>query len=467
MSNELAIYDRITDPLAAVKSLGLSIAQSGIFGTANNAQGEVLALECMSRGLAPFTLAERYNIIHNRLSMKAEAMLSVFNQRGGKHREISSTPDRAEIEVTLDGQTKRYSLTWEECRQEPFVYEGKETDVIKLLIAGKPPTFKPKYATPRSRAQMMWARLVSDTIRKVMPSVNSGTYTPEEVDDFEELATNGSSGSNGHARKPTVAKQAGQATPPAPTDPNAGAIEVPFEVNIAPGQPVTTSADKPAAKMADPAVKMRISVLLKELGITDPGWDVEMLSEDAGKKTLMQLESERLKRLKEGAAAPATPTIPPAGDACSAQHADRIKELWGLLNATPAQRDKMLAARNAKTVRNLTMAQASELIGKLEAALAKVSEDHAAGSAITTPHPNSPATPEQCAALRERLKAVAQNYPGIIAEIRRLVEGAGYKSFDELSYGDVGGLLAASYTENIIPTDQPWPTSKADRDIPF
>jgi hypothetical protein len=33
---------------------------------------------------------------------------------------------------------------------------------------------------------MLWARLVSDTVRALDPGVNSGAYTPEELQDFNE-----------------------------------------------------------------------------------------------------------------------------------------------------------------------------------------------------------------------------------------------------------------------------------------
>lgn len=436
MSTDLAIYDRIADPTAAVKQFGLSIAQSGIFNTTNNAQGEVLALECMTRRMPPLMLAERYHIIHNRLSMKSEAMLSVFNQRGGKHRVKCRTPERAEIELTFEGDTNCFAITWEECLQEPFVYEGKESVVVDALAAGKRPPLKSKYATPRARMQMMWARVVSDAIRVVMPSVNSGTYTPEEVDDFDEPATNGNGNGNGKSRSNGhAAKAAPVATSPvaptshAPTDPNADAIDVPFEVSFAPGQPVTTSADKPKT---DPGIKLRISTLLRELDISNPGWDVEALTPDAAAKTLKQLEDERMRRLKDGPAT--TAAVQPAGDACSAEQSDRIKELWGLLNASPEQRDKMLSARNAKTARNLTAAQAADLIGKLEIKLASIQP---------TAAPAEPCGPEMAARIKARLAEVNQTAPGTVEKFRAMMARGGVPKIENLLVKDAQVLLDA------------------------
>ena len=66
------------------------------------------------------------------------------------------------------------------------VYEGKEGDIVAKLLNGKTQglRIKAKYATPRSRMQMLWARLISDSIRIVAPEIITGVYVPEEVDDF-------------------------------------------------------------------------------------------------------------------------------------------------------------------------------------------------------------------------------------------------------------------------------------------
>ena len=425
MSTDLAVYDRINDPVVAVKSFGLSIAQSGIFNTSNNAQGEVLALECMTRRMPPLVLAERYHIIHNRLSMKSEAMLSTFNQRGGKHRLISRTPERAEIELSFEGDKNTFSLTWEECLAEPFVYEGKEAAIVDMLASGKKPPLKSKYATPRARMQMMWARVVSDAIRVVMPSVNSGVYTPDEVDDFEEPATNGSSNGNGRSRSNGAATKATVANAAPASQPSSDPNVVDAEVVSA------TTAAKPTT---DPGVKLRISTLLRELAITNPGWDVEALTPDAAAKTLQQLEDERLKRLKAGNTNGAAAQTPPTGDACSAQQADRIRELWGLLNATPEQRDKMLTARSAKTVRNLSTSQAGELIGKLETKLASMQP-----GAL----PADPCGDEMATKIKQRLTEVEQTAPGTITKFRHMMARGGVAEIRLLTKKDADVLWSA------------------------
>jgi hypothetical protein len=187
-ANTLTVYDQFHDPQSGVQLLGTAIARSQMFGCESEHQGVVLAMECFARRIPPLMLQEKYHLIKGKLSMKAEAMLAEFNERGGKHRIIERSGNRAAIEVTLDGKTDTFSLTWEEAQQEPFVYNGKESEIIKAIAKGDKSKLelKPKYATPRSRTQMLWARVVSDAIGAVMPSVRRGSYSPEELEDVAE-----------------------------------------------------------------------------------------------------------------------------------------------------------------------------------------------------------------------------------------------------------------------------------------
>jgi len=183
-----AVYDRAGDVAGFIREIGDAIYKSRMFGCETAAQGHVLALECAAKRLPPLALAERYHLIQGKLSMKAEAMLADFHtQLGGAHKILERSPKRAAIEITLDGTTTTFELTWTEAMKEPFVYAGKESDVVTTLAAGKREKLqlKPKYATPRARMQMLWARVVSDAIRAFSPEVVAGHYTPEEVADFD------------------------------------------------------------------------------------------------------------------------------------------------------------------------------------------------------------------------------------------------------------------------------------------
>lgn len=179
MSTALTIrdgaYDKVRDPLEFMQVVGNDIAKSGMFGCQTLEQGRILALTCLKKGLDPLSIAERYHLIKGDLSMRADAMLAGIGQFGGKYRVIKRTADVAEIEITREDDKQRFSLTWEEAKAEPFT-KSKDGSV------------KDNYATPRTRMQMLWARVVSDGVRVMWPEVVCGYYTPEEIAD-----TNGDS----------------------------------------------------------------------------------------------------------------------------------------------------------------------------------------------------------------------------------------------------------------------------------
>ena len=219
--NELTIYDRVSDPQAFLKEMGKTILHGKMFGVDNASQGEILALECAVRRMPPLALAERYHFIFGKLSMKADAMLADFRQKyGGRHVQNCRDSNEASITLILDGQEQTYSLTWEEARQEPFVYDGKAKDVLLKLLAGLPQSetlkIKEKYVTPRSRSQMLWARVVSDGVRAMAPEVVAGYYTPEEIEDFEGVDTIDEIVTSADAAQPTVVQKSATHVPPEP-----------------------------------------------------------------------------------------------------------------------------------------------------------------------------------------------------------------------------------------------------------
>lgn len=186
----IAVYDNIGDPMSTMKTFGLTVASSGMFGSLTPAQGEILAMECMVQRLPPMQLALRYHIIGNKLSMKADAMLAEFIEQGGKHKVIARTPDKAEVQLSYQGETQNFAFSAEEAKQEPYYYNGKQPEILKALAKGGADLAKlelnPNYATPRKRMQMLWSRVVSDGVRTMMPGVNFGRYTPEELGEDEE-----------------------------------------------------------------------------------------------------------------------------------------------------------------------------------------------------------------------------------------------------------------------------------------
>ena len=171
MSNEISIYQNIADPVAAVTTIGKAITASRIFGCQNEAQGQILALECLAKRLPPLALAEQYHLIDGKLSMKADAMLAGFEDLGGEYEIKEYSPDACEIVFKRGKNVLPIRITWEMAQQEKWPF-GKGKDL------------KTNWSTPIGRQDMLWARVVSRGVRKLSPGVVCGRYTPEEISDF-------------------------------------------------------------------------------------------------------------------------------------------------------------------------------------------------------------------------------------------------------------------------------------------
>ncbi|MCE5310749.1 MAG: hypothetical protein LLG20_24175, partial [Acidobacteriales bacterium] len=181
MDNEkaLTVVTRPTLPIGSIQDLqtiGELFEQSGMFGCNKRGQGLVLAMSCHLSGMTPLEFRARYHLIEGNPAMKAEAMLAEFSKLGGKYKVQARTADEAKIALEIAGQKQEFGLTWAEAQAEPFVWAWDKETKQKVL--------KKNWATPRSRMQMLWARVVSDSVRVMCPQVNQGVYTPEEVADF-------------------------------------------------------------------------------------------------------------------------------------------------------------------------------------------------------------------------------------------------------------------------------------------
>ncbi len=414
MSTALTVYERMSDPIHAIQVLGNAIAKSGMFGCGSVEGGQVFAMECLARRMPPLTLAERYHVIFNKLSMKAEAMLAGFEAVGGKYAILSRSPDGSCIEFTrASGEKHTLSLTWEDAQKEPFAYEGKEDAIVKALTAGKPPAFKPKYATPRSRMQMLWARLVSDSVRFLAPSVVCGVYTPEEIGDFEDEAIAGGNGhaanGNGSAKSASVVDQAEAAA-------KAGAIDVPFEVKQEQG---AGEGKEPAGSQ----VPERATATPPAGGATS-----DTASNQPGKITAAQLSE--------------------------------LNQLVVDLQAGE-QINKALAKRGLGSKRELESADAAKIIATMRTKLAEVrakqsqEADALAGKSTAdakqeqSPKPCGPATADQVKVLKQVYVECAQANPKIMEDVKAGMAAAGKKAFAELSANDAALLTDRLRIRNI------------------
>ena len=169
-SNELAVsgvYDRISDPMQAIKTLGLSIFKSGIFGLDKPEQGEILAMQCMVEKKSPLELARTYHFIQGQLAIRSDALLAKFHQAGG----TVEWGERTDEKVTAVFRKGTSSAAIVADMKE---YVGNGTALGK---DGKPKDNWKKW--PR---RMLTARAISEGVRLIAPECCFGTYTVEELD---------------------------------------------------------------------------------------------------------------------------------------------------------------------------------------------------------------------------------------------------------------------------------------------
>ena len=156
MANEMTIQD--------MSNLSVAFAKSGLFGYKNSSEAFALMAIAQANGLHPAKAAERYHIIQGRPAMKADAMLSAFQEAGGKVKWVT----RTDIECVLH-------------LEHP---QGGSLDVKWTIDRAKKAGLTGKSTWSQYPTQMLSARCVSEGVRALWPACLSGMYTPEEVQDF-------------------------------------------------------------------------------------------------------------------------------------------------------------------------------------------------------------------------------------------------------------------------------------------
>ena len=164
-------------PVANMQDIAIAgelVAKSGMLGACNPAEGFIIVSICLQEGISFLKFNELYNVIAGRIAMRSEAMLAKLLELGGEYEVLSHTPEEASLKLKFKTAAYTSTLTWAEAQTERYT---KQKD-------GK--TLKENWSTPRRRSQMLWARAVSDGVRVVCPLATQGTYTPEEVMDFDD-----------------------------------------------------------------------------------------------------------------------------------------------------------------------------------------------------------------------------------------------------------------------------------------
>lgn len=402
------VYDKITDVVQFLKEFGRSIALSKMFGIDTEAQGQILAMECMTRKCTPLTLAERYHFIFGKLSMKAETMLADFRTKmGGDFKIIERSAERAEIELMWNGMPNRFSISWADVQKEPFVYEGKEKEVLAKLAAKKPVEMKTKYQTSRGRMQMLWARLVSDSIRALCPEVVSGSYTPEEIEDFDE-----------YQEQPAKGKRQ----------------QTTVQSSIVTEQPKSS----PAATNATTSTKTVDAEVIdaNEMVSADQINTITQLLERI-QPTQEQIENMQAKRAVSNWRQLTKDQAVELIDRLLALIAQRESEVEQTANQSVNQQTNQPVNQDSEpSADDITDPTADEFPPREEAPVMSVRDD-------------SPATAEQIATIKSLAKEIEQNQPGFSSKLGRKILESGLQRFADLTVAEAQDLIGQLGLKNI------------------
>jgi hypothetical protein len=162
------MYDRISDPMLAIKTLGMSIFKSGIFGLDKPEQGEILAMQCLVEKKSPLELARTYHFIQGQLAIRSDALLAKYQLAGGKVEWIERTDDEVRARFYRADQSAVITASMKE-----YVGNGTATKAD-----GK--TLKDNWK--RWPRRMLTARAISEGVRLIAPECCFGTYTVEELE---------------------------------------------------------------------------------------------------------------------------------------------------------------------------------------------------------------------------------------------------------------------------------------------
>ena len=167
LSTAVGVYDRISDPMSAIKTLGRSIFLSGIFGLDKPEQGEILAMQCLVEKKSPLELARTYHFIQGQLAIRSDALLAKFHQAGGSVDWTERTDEK--VRATFRKGTASADIV-----ADMKEYVGNGTAL------GKDKQLKDNWKKwPR---RMLTARAISEGVRLIAPECCFGTYTVEELD---------------------------------------------------------------------------------------------------------------------------------------------------------------------------------------------------------------------------------------------------------------------------------------------
>ncbi len=182
MSNELAVYDKVTDVGSFAEKVGKSYAK---MCKLDADYGAAIVLTCMQENLTPLDFARNYHMIEGKPTRRADSMLADFRSKlGGKHTIVERSSERAAIKLEHDGDSFEAEFTWQEAQESRWPWGKSDPKTGERNL-------KDNWSTPTDRKNMLWARLVSDSLRAFRPELITGLYTPEEIIDARAIEETG------------------------------------------------------------------------------------------------------------------------------------------------------------------------------------------------------------------------------------------------------------------------------------
>lgn len=258
MKQEIAIYQRMADPVSAITKLGEMVSRSGLIKTTRPEQGALVAWVAMCENKTPFEVVRDYYFLDGGgLMKKTSAAVAEFRALGGRFKwkvtgdEATHTDQNryAEADVTFDNQTitVRFSIA----------------DAVRLDVS-----FKAGSAWVKCPGRMLRKRVASIAIEMLAPEV----YAGDIEEPGEDLPPNENTAAPSPASSPSISNVVVMPAPAASAPPPAASQVLEAEVVSQTSAPapspaaVTATAPAPApapapttAPAPDPAAASTLS----------------------------------------------------------------------------------------------------------------------------------------------------------------------------------------------------------------
>jgi hypothetical protein len=152
-------------PYGDVEKMAIAISKSKMFGFNTPESALAIMLVAQSQGLHPVQAMADYHNIQNKPSLKTDAMLARFQQKGGSVEWITHTDQEVKAKFSHP-QGGTLELSW-------------------TMAMAKAAGLSHKDNWKQYPRAMLRARVISEGVRAIYPAVLGGMYAPEEVADFD------------------------------------------------------------------------------------------------------------------------------------------------------------------------------------------------------------------------------------------------------------------------------------------